>query len=85
MTDLPGLEVGLAVQVAGVDVAHSVGVGAPQQEHVGGDHLVVGQVHQVADAQVAPEQPLVAPGIAATQRQKHGQRVVHPNRLGMRH
>ena len=46
------LEVRLAVQLRGLQVAHRVGLAGRQQQQVGGHELVALQVHQVAHAQL---------------------------------
>ncbi len=57
--DLALLEVVLAVQVRGVDVADPGVVAGVQEDDVRRDHLVTRQVHEVADPDVLPRAPHV--------------------------
>ncbi len=51
----PLFEVCLSIQVLCVDVAEAVFVRRPQDQDVGGDHLVAGQVNQIADPDIGPQ------------------------------
>ncbi len=51
----PLFEVCLPIQVLCVDVAEAVFVRWPQDQDVGGDHLVAGQVNQIADPDIGPQ------------------------------
>ncbi len=56
------LEVGLAVQVGGLDVAQAFGLGAREEHEVGGEELVVLDADDVADADVPPSARLKGAG-----------------------
>ena len=49
------LQIGLAVEVLGVYITKAVLVGGPQDQDVGRDHLVAGEVHHVPHLHVLPQ------------------------------